>query len=63
MRLKDVINVGDKVKVIDNDYEVDIIEGKIYEVIEVDINGDLICIENEEGFLQGICIEQVEKVD
>lgn len=63
MGLKGVINVGDKVKVIDNHYEVDIIEGKIYEVMETDIDMGLICIENEEGFLQGICIEQVERVD
>lgn len=59
---KMIINVGDKVKVVDNDYEVDIIEGKIYEVMETDINMGLICIENEQGFLQSISIEQVEKV-
>lgn len=59
---KMIINVGDKVKVVDNDYEVDIIEGKIYEVMETHINMGLIYIENEQGFLQSISLKQVEKV-
>ncbi|WP_195966799.1 hypothetical protein [Clostridium sp. 1001283B150210_160208_E6] len=60
MELKDIINIGDKVRIINDDNELDIIEGKVYEVIDAD--DYVVCIENEEGRMQTHCKEFVEKV-
>lgn len=54
------INIGDKIKIINNNNDLDIVEGKIYEVIDVD--SYKVYIENEEGYMQSCDKEFIERV-
>lgn len=60
MKVDEDIKIGDHIKIINNDNDEDIIEGKIYKVEYFDENK--IVITNEKGYLGSIDKEFIDKV-